>query len=97
MFQQRRQLYNISSGVSAEDSYTTLIQVFQQRRQLYNISSGVSVENSTQVLKLLNIRQAGIEVRDCFIQDCLVSGVTLFHSPTKKSLNHSQALEEAEK
>ena len=52
-------------------------------QQLYNISSGVPVKDRCQVLHLLTMRQTGIELRDCFIQDRLVSGVTSFHRPIK--------------
>ena len=54
-------------------------------QQLYNISSGVPVEDSNQVLQLINMRKTGIELRDCFTQDRVASGVTSFHSPIKRS------------
>ena len=46
------------------------------------MSSGVPVEESSPVL---NMWQIGIEFRDCFIQERLVSGVTSFHSPIKRN------------
>ena len=52
---------------------------------MYKISSSVPVEDSGQDLQLLNMRKTGTELRDCFIQNRLVSGVTAFHSPMKRN------------
>ena len=51
---------------------------------LYNISSGVPIEDN-EVLKSLNMKQVGMKLRDSFIQDCLVSGLTSFHAPIKRN------------
>ena len=37
------------------------------------------------MLESLNMRKTGIEPSDCFIKDRLVSGVTSFHSQTKRN------------
>ena len=63
------------SQFPAEDSNKVL--------QLWD--SQFSAEDSNKVLQLLNMRQTGIELRDCFIQNLLVSGVTSFHSPIKRN------------
>ena len=43
------------------------------------------VEDSNQVLRLLNMGQTKIELRDCFIQNRLDNGVTSFHSLIKRN------------
>ena len=42
------------------------------------------------------MRQIGIQLRDCLIQNSLVSGVTSFHSPMKKEIiqDYSEGLPE---
>ena len=53
-------------------------------QKLYNISSAVQVEDSSQVVQLLNTRQTGIKLRNCFLQKRLVNGVTSFRSPIER-------------
>ena len=52
---------------------------------IFRWDSQFPAEDSNKVLQLLNMRQTGIELRDCFIQNFLVSGVTLFHGPVKRN------------
>ena len=68
-----------------QEHYLNPLSPLLDAQQLYNISSGRPVEDSNQVLELLNMRQTGIELSDCFIQDCLVSGVKSFHSQIKRN------------
>ena len=51
---------------------------------IFRWDSQFPVEDRNQVLQLLNMRQTRIELRDCFIQNRLVSGVTSFHSLIKR-------------
>ena len=55
------------------------------KQRIFSWDSLFPVEDSNQVLQLLNMRQRGIQLRDCFMQNRLVSGVTLFHSPMKRN------------
>ena len=68
-----------------QEDYLNPFSSLSDVQQSYNISSDVPVKDSSQVPQLLNVRNTGIEVRDCFVQDRLVSGVTSFHSPIKRN------------
>ena len=63
-----------------QEDYLNPFSPLLDAQQLYNISLGVPVEGSSQVLQLLNMRQTRTELRNCFIQTRLVSGVASFHS-----------------
>ena len=59
-----------------QEDYTNPFSPLLDALQLHSISSGVPVEDRSQVLQLLNMRKIGIELKNYFIQDHLVSGVT---------------------
>ena len=65
------------------DCFNPLFPILDAQK-LYNISSAVQVEDSSQVVQLLNTRQTGIKLRNCFSQKRLVTGVTSFHSPIEE-------------
>ena len=56
-----------------QEDYTNPFSPLLDALQLHSI---VPVEDRSQVLQLLNMRKIGIELKNYFIQDHLVSGVT---------------------
>ena len=55
------------------------------KQYIFRWDSQFPVEDSSKVLQLLNMRQTGTELRDYFIQNRLVNGVTSFHCPIKRN------------
>ena len=68
-----------------QEDYLNPLSQLLDAPEVYKISSGVPVEDSIQVLRLLYLRQAGNELRDCFVHDRLISGVTSFNSLIKRN------------